>query len=104
MEAMPHTNPDPSAGTLPVIDPSDSMSLPMPLSLTRATESDSAAPPPHLLWASLESAYAALDDFPPTVGEPVQDEQRFARCVALPLALGLSLMLWVIIIELVIMR
>lgn len=58
-----------------------------------------AAPPPHLLWETLETTYGA------PAGTPAcRDEERLARYIALPLALGLSLVLWVIIVELVLMR
>jgi hypothetical protein len=56
-------------------------------------------PPPHLLWATLESAYAPTEQSPPASQEP-----RLVPYLALPIAIGLSLVLWVVIVELVLMR
>lgn len=56
------------------------------------------APPPHVLWATLESAYA------PPERALVPHEERLAPYLALPMAVGLSLVLWIIIAELVLTR
>lgn len=105
MNAMPQPRPDQSAAAIPSICPPESLlpagpvGLPPQVSLSDAISTAPDAPPPHLLWATLESAYATPDHSP-----IAPEEARLPPHLALPLAVGLSLVLWVIIVELVMMR
>ncbi|MDE2302582.1 MAG: hypothetical protein KGK11_08495 [Sphingomonadales bacterium] len=58
---------------------------------------EDAAPAPHLLWATLEAAYPGEDAAPP-------GEQRLASYIAVPLTVGLSLLLWGVILAVVLLR
>ena len=58
-----------------------------------------AAAPPHVLWQTLEIAYA-----PPQDGDPGPGEDRLARVIAMPLVLAASLLLWVLIVEFLLTR
>ncbi len=70
-----------------------------PSSNAAASDPAPGTPPPHLLWATLESAYAEPEQNP-----RAPREERLGAYFALPIAVGLSLVLWVIIVELVLMR
>ena len=95
MNAMPQPRPDRSEQAAPPASPAESNAV----SLASATTTGPDAPPPHLLWATLESAYA-----PPEQSPLPPQEERLPLHIALPMAVGLSLVLWVIIVELVLMR
>ncbi len=94
MNAMPQPRPDHSEHAASAPLPAESTA-----SLADAISTGPDAPPPHLLWATLESAYATPEQNP-----AVPDEERLPLYIALPMAVGLSLVLWVIIVELVLMR
>lgn len=97
MNAIPKPRPDPGE---PALSPPNLEQTPTagPATLTDAISIAPDAPPPHLLWATLESAYTAP-------APPVQEEEeRLPPHVALPMAIGLSLVLWAIIITPVLMR
>ena len=70
--------------------------LPPPEAGTR-TEGQAAVPEPHRIWQSLEAAYPADD-------APAEDEHRLAGYIAVPLTIGLSLLLWGIILGLASLR
>ncbi len=97
MTVMPQPRLDHSEPAVPSLRPAETIPSPSPASLADAISKASGAPP-HLLWATLESAYAQPDS------SPAADEERLAPYIALPMALGLSLVLWVVIVELVLMR
>lgn len=77
----------------------DGLCLPGSVVLADATDTAPGAPPPHLLWATLATAYA-----PPEPGPATDGDDRLAPYIALPIAVGLSLVLWVVIVELVLTR
>jgi hypothetical protein len=94
MSALPQPNPQRSEPAAP-----DSLGAP-PLTDALADTSGTApsAPPPHLLWATLESAYNEQS------AATMPEEERLPPYIALPLAVGLSLILWGVILGLVLIR
>ncbi len=101
MDALPQFSLDNSASSAPTRDVANNIASVSPVSLADANSAGGGAAPPHLLWKTLESAYAAPS--PPEIPlDPA--EPRLAGYIALPIVLGLSLVLWVAVVELVLMR
>ena len=99
MKAMPQPDPDTSAPDAAIVSDDRTSRNGTPVA-------EPETPPPHRLWATLESAYAAAEqgDAVDRGKSPDADDERLALTLALPLAIGLSLVLWVVIVELVLMR
>lgn len=104
MNAMPKPRPDfsaPEASSAPATltaNATGSFSTTIAASLADATRAGSGVSPPHRLWETLESAYATPVEYARDA-----DDERLPLSIALPLVLGLSLALWGVIIELVLM-
>jgi hypothetical protein len=96
MSALPKPSPDRSEPAAPASGDSIASSLKDALADARSTAPD--APPPHLLWATLESAYSEQS------AATMPEEERLPPHIALPLAVGMSLILWAVIVGLVVMR
>ncbi len=96
MSALPKPSPDQSEPSAPASG--DSLAAALTDALADAGSTAPGAPPPHLLWATLESAYSEQS------ATTMPEEERLPPHIALPLAVGLSLILWAIIIELVLRR
>ena len=89
--------PQPSPGQLEPTAPSPGSS---PVSIAEpVTSATPQAPPPHLLWETLETAFG-----PPEETPPWPSDERLSLNIALPVAVVVSLVLWVIIVELVLRR
>jgi len=71
----------------------------------RADKSAPNVAPPHLLWVSLESAFATPEkDSQFSRERTADDDQRLPPYIAFPIAMGVSLAMWVGIVELVLRR
>lgn len=105
MEAMPQPTIDHGAALARAPDVADGIAPAKPVSLADANSAGIGKAPPHLLWDTLESAFSGPEISAPALyGPPVPKDERLAGYIALPIALGLSLVLWVVIVELVLMR
>ena len=101
MTADPRSHADQSAGPVASRDTiADPAFLAGP---SRTTRTGTA--PPHLLWETLESIFAGPPtDAPAPPGLPTREGEPLARYISLPITLALSVVLWVMIVELVIWR
>jgi hypothetical protein len=98
MSALPKPRPQQSEPAAPASGGADSLASSLSDALAQASSTAPGAPPPHLLWATLESAYSEQS------ATTMPEEERLPPHIALPLAVGLSLILWGVIVGLVLIR
>jgi hypothetical protein len=97
MSALPKPDPERSAPAVPPAGDADRLAASLRDAVAHA-DAAPGAPPPHVLWATLESAYTEQP------AAPMREEERLPPYLALPLAVGLSLILWAIIVAVVLVR
>ncbi len=104
MEALPQPDVD-RAAVAPARNIAERITPAQSVSLADANSAGMRTAPPHLLWKTLESAFSGPEISPSALyGPPIPQDRRLAGYIALPIALGLSLVLWVVIVELVLTR